>query len=441
MNSLTLGSLLHVLCLLLCVAYMQAKSKMMDKDKDKDKEKGTMTMTSQTAKTDMSVAEAVQALGKGTKDNGLSELATQLARFPDLMHVLDTSTAVTLFAPTNAAMRRRNATLVGTDQLHDLLAYHIVHMDVGSHATTPAVLVATTHLRVGSKDGRRPETAQQLLLVNNKEHGNVVLLHGTPEPVVTLQDGLACRNGRLFPINGLLEPPGAFVATGRAFRLHGFMDALGRVGLATQYERLVGLTLFVPSTSVLQSYLRRHPGLRPVQLAVLLQHHVVRGSLDTSRLRDGMVLTSEAGLPLVLTSVDDVMWSVNGQAIRTPNILTANGVIHVLDGGLLDPFKQRGSALGSQTFDQGGEALPGLDADKGLPEALGGTESSSNPGPDSSVDKAGLDVPMVVDGEHQPPPSSSHESNTSSSCCPANVHSCLTASSLLFLFGLLLPSF
>lgn len=71
------------------------------------------------------------------------------------------------------------------------------------------------------------------------------------------------------------------------------------------------------------------------KLADILTYHVVAGAYKSSDLYDGQMLTTVQGKTLTITKVNDALM-INGKAsIETPNVISSNGVTHVITAVLL----------------------------------------------------------------------------------------------------------
>lgn len=72
-------------------------------------------------------------------------------------------------------------------------------------------------------------------------------------------------------------------------------------------------------------------------LADILEYHVVSGTYKSSDLKDGMVLTSVEGKQLKIANVNGKI-TINGVAmVQTADVISSNGVTHVIDTVLLPP--------------------------------------------------------------------------------------------------------
>ena len=72
-----------------------------------------------------------------------------------------------------------------------------------------------------------------------------------------------------------------------------------------------------------------------LQLVDILTYHVVAGRYKIADLKDGMVLTTVEGKTLLIKRIGDKVM-INGTAmINTPDVISSNGVTHVIDTVLL----------------------------------------------------------------------------------------------------------
>ncbi len=71
------------------------------------------------------------------------------------------------------------------------------------------------------------------------------------------------------------------------------------------------------------------------QLVDILTYHVVSGRYKMADLKDGMTLTTVEGKMITIKRTGDKIW-INGAAmIETPDVISTNGVTHVIDSVLL----------------------------------------------------------------------------------------------------------
>ncbi|SKB46919.1 fasciclin domain-containing protein [Daejeonella lutea] len=69
-------------------------------------------------------------------------------------------------------------------------------------------------------------------------------------------------------------------------------------------------------------------------LTKVLTYHVVPGALMAADLKDGQELTTVQGQKLKVTVKDGKVW-VGGATVTIPDVVSSNGVTHVIDGVLM----------------------------------------------------------------------------------------------------------
>ena len=85
-------------------------------------------------------------------------------------------------------------------------------------------------------------------------------------------------------------------------------------------------------------------------LTDILLYHVASGSVSSSALSDGMVVEMLNGNN-VKFSVNSSSVKINGVNVTTPDVMSSNGIIHVIDEVLLPPFKVPGIASSTGIHD------------------------------------------------------------------------------------------
>ena len=113
-----------------------------------------------------------------------------------------------------------------------------------------------------------------------------------------------------------------------AFTFAGLMETLRQPG---------PFTVFAPTNS---AFRKLPPGMfdglmnnRKSDLANILSHHIVAGSIKTSDMKDGEKLKTLAGEDLIVTLRNDKVL-VNGIQVISPDIRARNGIVYVIDGVL-----------------------------------------------------------------------------------------------------------
>jgi len=269
----------------------------------------------------------------------VSELAFVTESLSTLSSVLENSVYVdiknavnagarTVFAPTNAAFTAASFALpVSTDAAAVaatklLLQYHVLGSKVLS-ANVPALsfprTLAVYRVRVAA--------------VNST---TVTVGSGTAR--VTTANLLANANQAavIHVINQVLQVPlVASAVLGARSDLSNITAALTRAGLVSTVDGFADSTLFVPANGARTS--SALTALTGTQLTnTVLQHVLVNQTFFSTNLTLGRDLTSacpsatEAGCQVLKITNNAQKWYVNSAEITTTDILTRNGVIHII---------------------------------------------------------------------------------------------------------------
>lgn len=224
----------------------------------------------------------------------------------------------TVFAPTDAAFeafeKENPGVLAGLskDQLAGVLEYHVI----------AGTAVGSTEL----KD-------EQVLTTLN---GSPVLIDITGgarvnDASVTTAD-VTASNGVIHAIDKVILPPAkdiveTAVAAGKFSKLAG---ALTSAGLLGTLQGDGPFTVFAPTDEAFGKLATVPTG---DALKDVLLYHVVAGAVGSGDLKAGSVPTLLDGKSLMVSLSGGV--TINGAAVTSANIITKNGVIHVVDSVLV----------------------------------------------------------------------------------------------------------
>lgn len=280
---------------------------------------GTGGMTSTAPQSGDIVATAIAA-------GGFTKLAGALDA-TGLTAALKGAGPFTVFAPTDTAFAAFEAANPGVlaslskDELAAILKYHVVAAKVGSKDLVSGSLVETLNGARAAID----------LSSGAKVAGSTV----------TTAD-VAASNGVIHVIDKIMMPPsqdivGTAVAAGSFTKLAG---ALVATGLDKTLQGTGPFTVFAPTDAAFAAFEAKNPGvlasLTTAQLSDILLYHVVSGWAGPADLKDGAsVNTALAGKSLKVSTTAGV--KVNDSKVTSANIVTTNGVIHVIDAVLLPP--------------------------------------------------------------------------------------------------------
>lgn len=95
-------------------------------------------------------------------------------------------------------------------------------------------------------------------------------------------------------------------------------------------DGLKDVTIFAPSNAAFQAIGSAVGTLTMQQLTGILEYHVVQGVVGYSSLLGNVSLPTVGGGNVTIT-VENGNVFVNSAEVITPNVLVANGVVHVID--------------------------------------------------------------------------------------------------------------
>ena len=130
----------------------------------------------------------------------------------------------------------------------------------------------------------------------------------------------------------VLTLPVSALDTASAVNLTSFRGAINATGLIATANDTPDLTIFVPTTEALRSVYSELQNLSESDLRNVISYHIVNESSVrySNTLENGTTLTTAEGGELTITVVNETVF-VNAARVVTPNILIANGVIHIID--------------------------------------------------------------------------------------------------------------
>ncbi|KAH7077695.1 FAS1 domain-containing protein [Paraphoma chrysanthemicola] len=265
----------------------------------------------------------------------LSQLQAVLGLNPGLIETLSGATNITILAPSNRAFGQvPNATLAGLTQntglLTALLQYHVLN------GTYPASAVTNTSAFIPTLLTNRQFTnvtgGQRVNAV--LRNGNVTFFSGLLANSTVSQANVNFTGGVIHVIDSLLTLPENAADTLAAANLTSLRGALNATGLVSVVNNSPNLTIFAPNNAALQAIGGGLANLSAADITNVLTYHVINGTVGySSGLSNGTVLRAANGANLTIT-INDGRVFVNNARVVTPDVLIANGVVHVIDAVL-----------------------------------------------------------------------------------------------------------
>ncbi len=261
-----------------------------------------------------------------------------------LVETLKGAGPFTVFAPTNDAFNKLPAGTVNTllkpenkAKLVDILTYHVV---------PGALKIADL------KNGQMLTTVEgkQLMVTTS---GSMVMINGAK---IETRDVIS-SNGVTHVIDTVLMPPEGVMVGGalmvrsmniveNALNANNVTTLVAAVKAAGLVQTLSGpgpFTVFAPTNDAFSALPAGTVDtlLKPenkAQLTSILTYHVVPGALRAADLKEGQMLTTVNGSTLKVTKRDGNTY-VNGVMIQTADVISSNGVTHVVPSVLMPPTK------------------------------------------------------------------------------------------------------
>ncbi|KAG1781207.1 FAS1 domain-containing protein [Suillus placidus] len=256
----------------------------------------------------------------------------------------------TLFAPNNQAFSSAPINLTSDPtSVRNLLSYHVVHGNFTDQTSSyPKITLGRTLLNDSSLV-RLEGNESQVLAWSKGGKGIFVLNNGTIVPVV---NKTVYQNLQVLVIGSVLEIPQNLSDTlaNSTYDITTLAGALSSINVSTDNSTTLlnvlnnarGITLFAPNNSAIATA-NCIGGLLPntTALIALFGNHVINGTTVYSpAFTGGNNYTSASGEPFAFkTNSSGVYVSSAGSNwahIMRSDILTSNGVVHVIDSVLLD---------------------------------------------------------------------------------------------------------
>jgi uncharacterized surface protein with fasciclin (FAS1) repeats len=250
----------------------------------------------------------------------------------------------------------------------DILAYHVTAGVVDTDKLNETPTVVRSSLR-GAPAVELPANQTQVLVVGKANNGTVFIQNNGQN--VQSSANATYANLHVLAINRVLSIPGNIsTVVGQTSEISALAGAVTSAApeVLTALTQVKGLTLFAPNNAAIQAVASQLPNLNKTTLTNVLLNHVINGTaVYSTGVSDGATAISAGGeqLKFAVNSSGAFVTSGNSTAkIVQTNILTSNGVIHLIDSVLLNTqsnpeaatsaYASASSAQASQTATQTG---------------------------------------------------------------------------------------
>ena len=253
-----------------------------------------------------------------------------------LVETLSNGQGITLFAPTNDAFKTLTEAASDVEvnlkteewqnHLEDLLYHHVLPTVVPSSDITDGLSVTTLN------------EDDIYFTVSITNGGGTGIFVNTDAEVV--EADIDAINGIIHAIDDVILPSWFSnsimkLAEGTS-DLSTLVDLVVQAGFSGTLSEAGPYTVFAPTNAAfLDSPFGGGTSISADRLSSILSYHILKGIYADTDLRDGLILTTLQGEKLTFKSTKENGEFVNDKRIIIPNILANNGIIHIIDGVLI----------------------------------------------------------------------------------------------------------
>lgn len=267
----------------------------------------------------------------------LSNLTTFLSLSPGLLEQLSSANDLTILAPSDEAFAELQdseafqalATDVGA--VAALLQYHVLNGTIRAADITNTSTFVPTLLTNGSYSNVTGGQVVEAIVIGNE----TVFYSGLLQNATVSQADLNFTGGVIHIIDSVLTLPLNVLDTANAADLTAFRGAVNATDSIEAVNDTPDLTIFAPNNEAFQSVFSALQNLSTEDIASVLAYHVIEGTVGySSLLENGSSYQTLNGANLTVTFGENGTVFVNSARVVTPNVLVANGVIHIVDNVL-----------------------------------------------------------------------------------------------------------
>lgn len=243
---------------------------------------------------------------------------------PVLKALSDPKGTFTVFAPNNEAFARARLNVSEVELITAVLLYHTLGVEVKSTDLKPLQFVSS--LSTDPKYVYLNGTGEYLEVAKEGDRVTVNQIE------VVLAD-VICSNGIVHVIDRVIRLQGKTSTKLKEERFNLLVEAVARAGLVETVDTTPGITIFAPTDGAFERA-RIDPRRVPVDtLKGVLADHVVPSVAFSTDLTDGMKIPTLGNATLTVRIVEGRVY-INKARVEFANVLTANGVYHVIDAVL-----------------------------------------------------------------------------------------------------------
>ncbi|KAF9869890.1 fasciclin domain-containing protein [Colletotrichum karsti] len=270
-----------------------------------------------------------------SQNSSLSSLIQLLGTQPTLVQALSGAQNITILAPNNEAidalLKSPEGQAASTDPglVAAILSYHVLNGTYYASAFNdqpqfiPTLLQNQTYANITGGQRVQGQTAG----------GNVTFYSALRANSTVVQGNLNFTGGTIHIINKVLSVPAGVATTLQQANLTAAVGAITKANVGPALASSPDLTYFIPNNEAFRAIGSLAGGLNETTLQSILSYHVVSGAVLYSPQITNTSLTTLGGGNVTVRVVDGSVF-VNDAKVVVPNVLAANGVVHVIDNVL-----------------------------------------------------------------------------------------------------------
>jgi len=278
-----------------------------------------------------------QTLASALSAHSLVNFTSVVNTFPALVgEFVLAGQDVTIFAPADGAVGMQGLlrSAKGPGRLTDsILRYHVLRGPLTASGIQNSGFVET--LLTGNASGT---TGGQRLQITKNSAGTVLLTSGLGATAQVTKSDIRFDGGYIHLIDTVLTPPASIATTAYNEGIQTLIQTLDRPGidLLDTVENLKDVTIFAPTDAAFDAAESTISGLNEDGVSSALTYHVAKGVGYGTDFLNGQVIPTVNGKSLSITVTNGTVF-VNGARIVKTDLLTKNGVIHVIESVLIPP--------------------------------------------------------------------------------------------------------
>ncbi|KAI1204602.1 FAS1 domain-containing protein [Annulohypoxylon truncatum] len=271
----------------------------------------------------------------GSQNSSLSSLNDLLSSNPELANSFNNLKNVTILAPSNDALdslTKDNDTLTEytkSGYLQALLNYHVLNGTYHNTSFTNESVFIHTAL---SNSTYSNVTGGQVIEAR-LDGDNVTFFTALKQNASIVTPNVNFTGGTIHIIDSLLHVPQNVSDTLSNSNLTAAEGAINTANLTDTIIDTHNVTIFAPNNDAFEAIGSIIGNLSSDDLTSIVGYHVINGSVNYSTDLKNSTANAVNGEKLTITVNNGTIW-VNSAKVTVPDILLANGVVHVIDGVL-----------------------------------------------------------------------------------------------------------